>query len=146
MNTGVCNNKSGIHTGICMTKPTACQFSLIYVCGCDFNTYQNECIAHSNGVSVSYEGECKENGSKAVPTVTDEPYDPYLEMGDISMSMSMPVSKAPTNGGNKPEPPTTTLANSQKATSGSVTLGTTVTISSNITPKIECYRRNGQCS
>lgn len=54
--TGDCNGK-----GKCVEKPFACLDVWIPVCGCDGNTYSNDCYAAANGVSVAYDGECKKN-------------------------------------------------------------------------------------
>ncbi len=44
--------------GVCAVRPQAC--TLIYdpVCGCDGNTYSDECAAHAAGVSVDHGGAC----------------------------------------------------------------------------------------
>ncbi|MEM2990215.1 MAG: hypothetical protein QXQ02_03420, partial [Halobacteria archaeon] len=46
--------------GICTTKPGACPLYYAPVCGCDMNTYGNECEAYANGVSIMHKGECEE--------------------------------------------------------------------------------------
>ena len=46
-------------TGICRTKPQMCTMDYNPVCGCDENTYPNECAANSQGVSAAYTGDCK---------------------------------------------------------------------------------------
>lgn len=46
--------------GTCTEYPTTCGDIYAPVCGCDYVTYENECMAHISGVSVMYEGECKE--------------------------------------------------------------------------------------
>ena len=42
LRTGVCNNESGLHEGICRKKPTTCSKDFKPVCGCDQKTYSNE--------------------------------------------------------------------------------------------------------
>lgn len=44
--------------GICSAIPEMCTMDYTPVCGCDGNTYSNECVANSKGVSASYAGEC----------------------------------------------------------------------------------------
>jgi hypothetical protein len=44
--------------GVCTRVPSSCQRDLRPVCGCNGMTYQNECFAAKDGVSVRYGGEC----------------------------------------------------------------------------------------
>jgi len=44
--------------GTCQPKPEMCTQDYTPVCGCDGQTYGNECVAASNGVSVAIDGEC----------------------------------------------------------------------------------------
>jgi Kazal-type serine protease inhibitor domain len=47
--------------GKCATRPQICDDIYMAVCGCDGNTYSNECEANAKGTAVAYTGECKGN-------------------------------------------------------------------------------------
>ncbi|MGA1840304.1 MAG: Kazal-type serine protease inhibitor domain-containing protein [bacterium] len=59
-NGSYCQKSEGNCTGQgeCVSKPAFCAQVLDPVCGCNENTYPNECQAALNGVNVLYEGEC----------------------------------------------------------------------------------------
>ena len=44
--------------GVCRPRPDACPRIEAPVCGCDGQTYSNECLAHGAGVDVLSEGAC----------------------------------------------------------------------------------------
>ena len=53
---GVCG--AGDQTGVCTPMPDVCIEIYAPVCGCDNQTYANECDAAAAGVSVAAQGEC----------------------------------------------------------------------------------------
>ena len=51
--------------GLCTDTPTVCPAIFDLVCGCDEETYANECMADAAGVTVAYRGECDGGGAEA---------------------------------------------------------------------------------
>ena len=48
--------------GVCRSRPEGCDLLYDPVCGCDGNTYGNECAANMAGVDVASRGECMGGG------------------------------------------------------------------------------------
>ena len=47
------------HPGTCRPIPQMCTMDYAPVCGCDDQTYGNECMANGKGVSAAYQGVCR---------------------------------------------------------------------------------------
>eukprot|EP00581_Thalassiosira_minuscula_P019455 CAMPEP_0183717330 /NCGR_PEP_ID=MMETSP0737-20130205/10974_1 /TAXON_ID=385413 /ORGANISM="Thalassiosira miniscula, Strain CCMP1093" /LENGTH=832 /DNA_ID=CAMNT_0025946747 /DNA_START=388 /DNA_END=2886 /DNA_ORIENTATION=+ len=68
---GTCLNKSALWQGTCKTTPTGTDCfaaTFLEVCGCDDTTYDSECAANFNGVSVAYAGACSTEPPTPGPT------------------------------------------------------------------------------
>jgi hypothetical protein len=59
---GDCRLKSASIPGNCQQPPAMCTYELNPVCGCDGNTYSNECDASANRVSIMSYGSCDGSG------------------------------------------------------------------------------------
>lgn len=93
LQTGVCLTKSAYWDGICAPIPDLCPTVMDEVCGCDQNTYSNECVAHSSIENVAYEGQCITESPTLAPVeqtpspITDEPTVSLSLVTQIVMSL-----------------------------------------------------------
>ncbi len=46
-------------SGVCLDRPRSCSKVPSLVCGCDNETYDNDCVAHTAGTNILHFGECE---------------------------------------------------------------------------------------
>lgn len=59
INTGLCMQRIASQSGVCEAQREFCTADYTPQCGCDGNTYSNECLAANAGVNIAYAGECR---------------------------------------------------------------------------------------
>ncbi len=60
---GTCPKNNSGATGTCVVKPEGCTQQFDPVCGCNNQTYGNDCIRRMAGVSLKSTGECGGGGA-----------------------------------------------------------------------------------
>jgi len=59
--------------GLCRPRPEVCAEIFAPVCGCDGQTYSNECFAAGGGADVQYEGPCEGSPGEACSDLSRDP-------------------------------------------------------------------------
>jgi len=117
LKTGECQSRKAFWEGTCAPIPRMCTMILKEVCGCDVQTYANECVAHGTPQNVASEdGACEPSsstehagpdhaGSHDEPAETEEeepakmeeeePAEMYLGLAGGSMSLSQAAETMP---------------------------------------------------
>ena len=64
MPAGDCVTNKRNAAGTCELTPEICTYNIDEVCGCDYVTYDNECVMNAAGVSKRRDGPCSRNGGE----------------------------------------------------------------------------------
>lgn len=70
--------------GLCVPKPTSCDGLALTVCGCDFQTYESACVAHTAGVEVDSTGNCP--AVPWVPSAAPERLPPHSMVPQVDLA------------------------------------------------------------
>ena len=59
--------------GLCQVRPEVCAEIFAPVCGCDSQTYPNDCFAAAGGTDVQYDGPCEDPAGEACSDLSRDP-------------------------------------------------------------------------